>query len=93
MQRIKLFSGYVGGFRFTGFADAGRFDKFRVHLVDQTGTENHLDLPGVAKAAFHPVQLADRHFVYLAVIHQHQTQARGAVGGTGDIFFTAEQRQ
>jgi GTPase involved in cell partitioning and DNA repair len=64
-----------------------------VHLVDQPGAENHLDLPGIAEAAFHAFQLADRHLVDLAVIQQHQAQARGTVGGAGNIFFAAEQRQ
>ena len=64
-----------------------------MHLVHQPGAEDHLDLTGVAEAAFDAVQFADGLFVHLAVVHQHQAQARGAVGGAGDILFTAKQRQ
>lgn len=93
LQRVELFRRDIGGFGFAGFADARRLDEFRMHLVDQPGAEDHLDLTGVAEAAFDAVQFADGLFVHLAVVHQHQAQARGAVGGAGDVLFTAEQRQ
>ena len=72
---------------------AALLNKRGVNLIHHPGAEDHLDLAGVAEAAFDAVQFADGLFVHLAVVHQHQAQARGAVGGAGDVLFTAEQRQ
>ena len=52
-----------------------------------------MQLACVAKTAFHALDIADGGGVGFGVIYQHQPQARGAVGGAGDILFAAEQRQ
>jgi hypothetical protein len=57
------------------------------------GAENNLHLSGVAKTAFHAVNFADSLLVGERVIDQHQTQARGAVRGAGDIFLASQQRK
>ncbi len=85
------FSPPVGGFGFARFADACGTDKGGIDFIDHPGAEDDLHLSGIAKAAFHPVDFANRLLIGERVVDQHQPQAGGAVRGAGDIFLAAQQ--
>ena len=91
LERVQLFRRQVGGFGFARFADARRLDKGSIDFIDHPGAEDDLHLSGIAKAAFHPVDFANRLLIGERVVDQHQPQAGGAVRGAGDIFLAAQQ--
>ncbi len=66
-------------------------DKGGIDFIDHPGAEDDLHLSGIAKAAFHPVDFANRLLIGERVVDQHQPQAGGAVRGAGDIFLAAQQ--
>ena len=72
LQRIELLGGQIGQFALAAFANAGDSNKVGINLVDEAGTENDLDLAGVAEAALDAVELLDGALVDELVIDKHQ---------------------